>query len=421
MVASARVAHLATRGRDYGTEFKRSSLVLNMETVRKRKREIVESFRTGGENRLKSADGLDLIMGKAKFTGPKELSITHNDSSPTSTLTADLIIINAGCSPAPLTAKNAHAIPYLTSTTIMELDKVPTHLGIIGGGYIGVEFAQMFRRFGAKVSIIQRGSRVLANEDEDVSEEMTYILRSANIEIYTNATPIELSQIPTGQKVIGVRLGSGETKSIVVSHILAAGGRVPNTSYLDLSAAGIETDAKGFIKVSPTLETSVPGVYAIGDIKGGPQFTHISFDDYRILTHNLLSPSSQPPSNQLTTTNRLVPYTVFTDPQLGRVGHTHASALRAFPNKKILTAKMPMSYVARALENDETKGFMKAVVDAESKQILGFACLGIEGGEVMSMVQIAMMGGLGYDRLRDAVFAHPCLSESLNNLWGFLE
>jgi pyruvate/2-oxoglutarate dehydrogenase complex dihydrolipoamide dehydrogenase (E3) component len=416
MVASARVAHLATRARDYGTEFKRSSLVLNMETVRKRKRNIVESFRTGGEKRLTSTNGLDLIMGKAKFTGPKEISITTNDSSPTSTLTADLIIINAGCSPAPLSAKNANSIPYLTSTTIMELDKVPTHLCIIGGGYIGVEFAQIFRRFGAKVTIIQRASRILVNEDEDVSEEMASILTSANIEIYTNATPVELSQIPTGQKVIGIRLASGETKSIVVSHILAASGRVPNTSHLNLSAAGIETDAKGFIKASPTLETTAEGIYAIGDIKGGPQFTHISFDDYRILTHNLLAPDS----NKLTTTNRLVPYTIFTDPQLGRVGHTHASALRTFPEKKILTAKMPMSFVARALENDETKGFMKAIVDADTKQILGFACLGIEGGEVMSMVQIAMMGGLSYERLRDGVFAHPCLSESLNNLWGFL-
>ena len=181
MVASARVAHISTRGREYGTEFKRSSLVLNMETVRRRKRDIVDSFRTGGENRLKNTEGLDLIMGEAKFTSPKELEIKRNgDSSTTEKLTADTFFINAGCSPAPLTVKNADKIPYLTSTTIMELDVVPKHLVVIGGGYVGVEFAQMFRRFGAKVSIVQRSAKILPNEDPDVSDEMASILTSAS-------------------------------------------------------------------------------------------------------------------------------------------------------------------------------------------------------------------------------------------------
>ena len=425
MVASGRVAHLATRGREYGTEFKRSTLAVNMETVRKRKRDIVDSFRTGGENRVKNTEGLDLIMGKAKFTSPTEIEVTPNDSSSTQSMTADKFFINAGCSPATLKVKNSEKIPYLNSTSIMELDTVPKHLAVVGGGYVGVEFAQMFRRFGAKVSIIQRGPRILPNEDPDVSEEMASILTSANIEIYTDTTPTELSRVPTGQIVLGVQLPNDGVKSIVASHILAAAGRLPNSAALNLSAAGVETDVRGFITVSPTLQTTNENIYALGDIKGGPQFTHISYDDFRILRHNLLSTPSPTPDNMLSTTNRLVPYTVFTDPQLGRVGHTLTSALKAFPDKHangtIKSAKMPMAYVARALETDETKGFMKAVVDTSTKQILGFACLGIEGGEVMSMVQIAMMGKMSYEELENGCFSHPCLSESLNNLWGFLE
>ena len=421
MVASARVAYLASRGRDYGTEFKRSSLVLNMETVRKRKRDIVDSFRSGGENRIKNTEGLDLIMGNAKFTGPREIEVSLNGSSSTKSLTADKFFINAGCAPAPLKIKNAQTIPYLNSTTIMELGEVPKHLAVIGGGYVGVEFAQMFRRFGAKVSIIQRGSHILPNEDPDVSEEVAAILTSANIDIYTNATPTEVSSVPTGQVVVSISLPNQGVKSLMVSHVLAAAGRLPNTAALDLSAAGVETDSRGFIKVDPTLKTTADNIYALGDIKGGPQFTHISYDDFRILRHNILTSPNNTATSPLTTTDRLVPYTVFMDPQLGRVGHTLTSARQHFPNRNIKSAKMPMAYVARALETDETKGLMKAVVDADTKEILGFACLGIEGGEVMSMIQIAMMGGVTYDRLESACFCHPCLSESLNNLWGFLE
>lgn len=421
MVASGRVAHLATRGSEYGTEFKRSTLMLNMETVRKRKRDIVDSFRSGGENRIKSTEGLDLILGKAKFTSEKEIEVTLNGSSSTQIMTADKYFINAGCAPTPLKIKNAEKVAYLNSTSVMELDNVPKHLAVIGGGYVGVEFAQMFRRFGAKVSIIQRGPRLLPNEDPDVSEEMSSILTSTNIDVYTNATPTEISKVNSGQTVLSVALPNDGVKSILASHVLAAAGRLPNTAALNLSAAGVDTDPRGFIKVSPSLQTSAPHIYALGDIKGGPQFTHISYDDFRILRHNHLSSPTPSADNLLSTTNRIVPYTVFTDPQLGRVGHSLSSALAAFPNKNIKSAKMPMAYVARALEMDETKGFMKAVVDADSKEILGFACLGIEGGEVMSMVQIAMMGGVTYDQLENGCFSHPCLSESLNNLWGFLE
>ena len=419
MVASARVAHLTSRAPDYGTQYKRSSLVIHMETIRKRKRDIVDSFRTGGENRIKSTENLDLIMGKASFAGPKELSVQVNNSNETKSLTADKIFINAGCFPSPLTAKNAEKVKYLNSTSVMELDQVPKHLVIIGGGYVGVEFAQIFRRFGAKVSIIQRGDRILPREDPDISAEVQKILSDSGIEIHLSAKVDELSNIPTGQTVVSITRADSNSKNLLASHVLAAAGRTPATSALNLSAAGIDTDGHGFIKVQPDLSTTATDVYALGDIKGGPQFTHISFDDFRILRDNLLT--TPPSSAPKTTTNRLVPYTIFMDPQLGRVGHSETTARQTFPTRNIKVAKMPMEYVARALETDETKGFMKAVVDGDTKEILGYACLGVEGGEIMSQVQIAMMGGLTYDKLQDGVFSHPCFSESLNNLWGFLE
>ena len=419
MVASARVAYLTMRAPEYGTQFKKSSLVMNMETVRKRKRDIVDSFRTGGENRIKSTENLDLILGTAKFVGKREVEVRIKESNETKKLTADKVFINAGCRPSVLTAKNADKVKYLNSTSIMELDAVPKHLVVIGGGYVGVEFAQMFRRFGARVSIVQRGPRLLPKEDEDMSEEVCKILSDGGIEIYLNAKLQELSNVPTGQTVVSLELTSGDAKNLLASHVLAAAGRTPNTDSLNLTTAGIEVDKHGFIITQPDLSTSAEDVWALGDIKGGAAFTHLSYDDFRILRDNVL-PTNLPDAPR-TTTDRLIPNTCFMDPQLARVGHTAASAKQAFPDRNIKVAKMPMAYVARALETDETKGFMKAVVDGDSKEILGFACLGVEGGETMSVVQVAMIGGVTYDRLQDAMFCHPCFSESLNNVWGFLE
>jgi pyruvate/2-oxoglutarate dehydrogenase complex dihydrolipoamide dehydrogenase (E3) component len=423
MVASARIAHLACRASDYGVRFKKSSLVLDLETVRKRKRDIVTSFRSGSERRLQIPN-LEVVYGKGRFTGPCEISITPLGDGATRTVTADRVFVSVGCRPAPLAAKNADKTKTLDSTSVMELGEVPRHLVVVGGGYVGVEFAQMFKRFGAKVSLIQRGPRLLPREDEDVSEAVHAILTKCGIEIYLGASIREIGNIPTGQTVASLTLQDGADKTLICSHVLAATGRIPNTGDLGLESAGVEVDKHGFIKVDPQLRTSADGVWALGDVHGGPQFTHISYDDFRIIEHNLLKSPQGTHEGALepkTTTDRLVPYTVFMDPQLGRIGHSTTSARAAFPDRKLAVAKMPMEYVARALEMAETKGFMKAVVDVESKQILGFACLGIEGGEVMSMVQIAMMGGLSWEGLRDGVFAHPCLAESLNNLWGFLE
>lgn len=265
----------------------------------------------------------------------------------------------------------------------------------------------MFRRFGSRVTVVQRGNQLLGREDQDVADEVAKILREDGIEVLLNSAAVNVMRSADGRIQLTVKTSEGE-RTIAGSHLLAAAGRVPNTEALNLVAAGIETDKHGFIKANDRLETNVPGVYALGDVKGGPQFTHISYDDFRIIRANLIE------HGNVTIKDRLVPYTVYIDPQLGRVGLTETEARAKGLNIKI--AKMPMSYVARAIEMGETRGFMKVLIDAETKQILGCAVLGVEGGEIMSMLQIAMMGKLPYTALKDAIFAHPTLAESLNNL-----
>ena len=428
MVASARAAYLSKRGKDYGVQAD-GPVEVDMETVRKRKRDIVNSFRGGNENRIKNTEGLDLLVGKAKFTGTKEIEIAMKDSAEKKVITGDTIVINTGCRPDRPNISGIDQVPFLDSTSIMELNEVPDHLLVIGGGYVGLEFAQMFRRFGARVTIVQRSGQLLGREDPDIANAVKDILVEDGIEVLLNATPKSVSKTSNSQTSLDVYISDGSSITIIASHILSAAGRSPNTDHLSPSATGVTTfgQSPGYIKTNDQLETNVPGIYAIGDVKGGPAFTHVSYDDFRILRHNLLveniSRSSVNAGLRSIKGRHLVPYTVFIDPQLGRVGLSEIEARKeaSSSGRKIKVAKMPMNYVARALETDEPRGLMKVVVDAESKQILGCGILGVEGGEIMSMIQIAMMGGVTYDRLEDAVFAHPCLAESLNNLWGFLE
>ena len=407
MVASGRVTYLARRGADYGV--RTGDITVDMTTVRKRKRDIVESFRSGSERRILETEGLDLLMGEARFIEPHTLEVRMNDGE-VRLLSAETIFINAGARPAqPSDLKH---IPTLDSTSIMELDSVPEHLLVLGGGYIGLEFGQLFRRLGSAVTIIQRGAQLLAREDDDVAEEVANIMREDGIDVLLKTTLSSAKQLDDGRLEFTVRTPEGE-RVLTGSHVLAAAGRVPNTDWLNVAAAGLATDKHGFIQVNERLETNVPGIYALGDIKGGPAFTHISYDDFRIVRTNLIE------GGHATIKDRLVPYTVFIDPQLGRVGLSETEAREQGRNIKV--AKMPMSYVARALEVDESRGFMKAVVDAETEQILGCAVLGLEGGEIMAQLQIAMMGKLPYTVLRDAVFAHPTLAESLNNLFSSID
>jgi pyruvate/2-oxoglutarate dehydrogenase complex dihydrolipoamide dehydrogenase (E3) component len=293
----------------------------------------------------------------------------------------------------------------------MELAEVPEHLLVLGGGYIGLEFGQLFRRFDSQVTIIQRGERLLAREDADVADEVAKILREDGLEVLLNSSPISIAETK-GQIQLRVKTPEGE-RSLTGSHLLIAAGRVPNTDRLNLEAAGVQIDKHGFIQVNERLETHVPGIYALGDVKGGPAFTHIAYDDFRIVRTNLLQ------GGQATTTNRLIPYTVFIDPQLGRVGLTEDEAKAQ--ERAFCVAKLPMTKVARAIEVGETRGFMKAIIDARTEQILGAAILGLEGGEVMAVLQMAMMGQVPFTAIRDGVFAHPTLAESLNNLFMALD
>ncbi len=409
MVASARVAYLARRAADYGVHT--GPISVDMTVVRKRKRDIVESFRSGSQRRIESTPGVDLLMGESYFVEPKVVEVRLNTGE-TRRLSAGMIFINAGDRPSKPSIEGLEQVQTLNSTTIMELDTVPEHLLVLGGGYVGLEFGQMFRRFGSQVTIIQRGSHLLAREDNDVADAVADIMREDGITVLLETTPVRASQDKDGPIRLTVRTPEGE-RTLTGSHLLVATGRTPNSDWLNLAAAGVQTDKGGFIHVNERLETNVPGIYVLGDIKGGPAFTHISYDDFRIIRTNLLE------HGNATIRDRLVPYTVFIDPQLGRVGLSETDARKS--GRTIKVAKMPMNDVARALEVDESRGFMKAIVDAGTGHILGCAILGIEGGEIMAMLEIAMMGKLSYTVLRDAIFAHPTLAESLNNLFSSLD
>lgn len=406
MIASARVAYLARRGADYGVHM--GPVTIDMKKVRQRKREIVNDFRSGKERRILSTKGVDLLMGEARFSSPTTVEVRLSNGL-LQRLEAKTILINAGARPSTPSLKGLDGVESLNSTTIMELDTVPEHLLIIGGGYVGLEFGQMFRRFGSQVTIVQRGSRLLTREDDDVADEVAKILREDGIQVLLNTNPLRVEQSAPGNIHLTVSGPEGE-RTLRGSHLLIAAGRTSNSDSLNLPSAGVEVDSRGFLKVNERLETNVPGIYALGDVKGGPAFTHISYDDFRIIRTNLLE------GGHATTKDRFVPYTVYIDPQLGRVGLSESEAREQ--RRNIRVAKMPMKHVARALEVDEARGFMKTVVDADTSQILGCAILGIEGGEIMSMLQIAMMGKIPYPVLREATFAHPALSESLNNLFG---
>ncbi|MBS3737110.1 FAD-dependent oxidoreductase, partial [Candidatus Bipolaricaulota bacterium] len=364
-------------------------------------------FRKGNLDRIKGKPGLDLIRGEASFTAPYALEVSKDDGE-SQTVEGEKIFIDTGARPSAPPIKGLEEVEYLDSTSIMELGKVPDKLLIIGGGYIGVEFGQAFRRFGAEVTIFQRSSQLLTHEDEDVAEEVREILKEDGISVELDKEVQGVEKVPEGVSVFTD--GSAEE---VGSHLMVAAGRVPNTDSLGLEHTNLETTERGHIKVNDRLETDQENVYALGDVKGGPAFTHISYDDFRVLRDNLFEDGDR------SIKDREVPYTVFIDPQLGRVGLTEEEAREKGYEVQVVT--MPMDRVARALEVDETRGMMKVVVDGQTERILGAAILGIEGGEIASAIQIAMMGDLSYKKLEEGVFAHPTLAESLNNLFSLLE
>jgi pyruvate/2-oxoglutarate dehydrogenase complex dihydrolipoamide dehydrogenase (E3) component len=403
MVASGRVAYLARRAADFGVRV--GDVSVDMRVVRQRKRDIVNNSRARNEKRL-TAENLQLIRGLGRFTGPKKLEIALVEGG-TRSVEAESIFIDTGLRSAIPSIPGIKEVPTLNNESIMELDAVPEHLLVLGGGYVGLEFGQMFRRFGSRVTIVHQGHQLLDQEDADVAAEVHKILSEDGIEILLNARTTQVSG-GAGKIQMQIYVAGGQ-KTVTGSHLLLAVGRVPNTDSLQLEKTGVALDQRGFVKVNDRLETNVPGIYGIGNVNGGPAFTHISYDDYRILQANLIEDDNQ------TTAGRMVPYTVYIDPQLGRVGLTEGEARRRGENVRI--AKMSMTYVARALETAESRGFMKIVVDAETELMLGAAILGIEGGETASAIQLAMMGGLKFTALRDGIFAHPTLAEALNNVF----
>ena len=405
MIASAQRAHQVRTAGELGIDV--SGFQVNMERVRQRKRDMVKSFRSGSERRFESGSP-KLIRGEASFVSPHEIRVRLNESGEEQRIRGELIVIDTGTSPKIPSIEGLKNVPYLDNVSLMELGEVPEHLLILGGGYIAVEFGQMFRRLGSQVTMVERSKHLLANEDDDVASALTQILQEEGVEVITDA---EAAMVSDGNRSIRLQLKSGQT--LEGSHLLVATGRTPNTQELNLRAAGVETDDRGFVRVNEQLQTDVPHIYAAGDVTGEPAFTHVSYDDYRILRDNLLQ------GGQRKTSDRMVPYVVYTDPQLGRVGLTERDARKK--GKQIKVGRMPMTSVARAKETGEARGLMKVVVDAESDLILGVAALGAEGGEIMSMLQIAMMGKLKYQALVDAVLAHPTYAESLNNVFSDLK
>jgi len=403
MVASGRVAYLARRASDYGVAT--GPVAVDMRRVLERKRGVVESFRGYVQESLEKTSKVELIFGEARLGDAMRVLVELRGGGKRD-LKGKRIVINTGGRPAVPPIAGLDGVPFLDSTSIMDLAELPEHLVVLGGGYVGLEFSQMFRRFGSRVTVVNRDPRLILREDPDVSAGVEKILEEDGIEVLNSAQAMRVEKSGRGVRVV---LNSGEVSG---SHLLVAVGRVPNTD-LNLGEAGVKTDKAGFIEVNSGLETSVPGIYAIGDVKGGPAFTHISYDDFRVLRENWLNGGSA------TIDGRLVPNCVFIDPQLATVGLTETEAQSRGLDYRV--AKLPMKRVARAYEMSETRGFMKAVVDAKTAQILGCTILGIEGGEIMSMLQIAMMGKIPYTAIKEAVFAHPTLAESLNNLFMTLD
>ncbi|HEU4553387.1 MAG TPA: mercuric reductase [Chitinophaga sp.] len=408
MVASAKAAYMATNSGQWGVAV--NGYAVNLEQIVARKNDIVRQFRGGSEKGLENTEHLTLFHGEAVFTGPGALTIQLS-SGETEAVTADYIFLDIGTTPQIPPVPGLDTVPWLTSTTILDLTTLPQHLVILGGSYIALEFGQMFRRFGSQVTIIEKGPHLVGREDEDVSLCVQQILEAEGLRIFTGAALQQVAQ--NGESIVCTVASGGQTYTVTGSHLLLAAGRVPQTKAIRLDKAGVQTNDRGFIKVNGRLETNVPGIYAMGDVTGGPAFTHISYNDHWVLYKNLVTGADA------TVTGRQVPYCMFTDPQLGHIGLTEKEAKAK--GLDFTVCKMDMSHVARAIETGSTQGFMKALVEKGTYKILGATVLGAEGGELMTLLQMAMLGGITALQMKEMIFAHPLYAESLNNLFMQLD
>ena len=404
LVASAYAAHLARRSAEYGVAIE-SPIKIDMKRVKARADTVSTNARTGVEKWLRGMDGMTVIEGHARFEGPDVVRVGE------SLLKAPRIFINVGGRASVPDMPGVGTVDYLTNTSILKLDTIPRHLVVVGGSYIGLEFAQMYRRFGAEVTVVEKAPRLIAREDEDVSETVQEILTDEGIAVRTSATCIGFKPHPDGVAV-DVDCTSGEP-AVVGSHVLLAVGRRPNTDDLGLDKAGVATDARGYIVVDDSLTTTVPGIWALGDCNGRGAFTHTAYNDYEIVAANLLDGGNRRVSD------RIPAYALYVDPPLGRVGLSETEATRT--GRKLLVSKRPMTRVGRAIEKGETKGFMKVVADAETKQNLGAAILGAGGDEAIHGIQDMMNAGATYPVLQWAVPIHPTVSELIPTVLGELK
>lgn len=374
--------------------------------------DIVRQFRAGSARRLADA-GVIHWPAAGRFVGPRTVEARFADGRAASRVTAPVIVISTGLRPARPALPGLDDVEVLDSTGLLALRETPSHLVILGAGYVGLEFGQMFRRLGARVTILERGARLVPREDDVIAAAIGALLADEGIDVRLGVEVHRLRRRASATRVDIAVPTTGDTATVEASHILLAAGRVPGTDDLGLDAAGVATDPRGFVLVDPQLRTSADGIYAIGDVKGGPAFTHIAYDDFRIVARNLLG------GGGATIRWRPVPYTVFLDPPLGRIGLTAAeAAAQGIPHR---VATLPMAHVARAIEVGETRGLLQAVVHAETDAVLGAAVFGFEGGELVTLFQLAMTGGLTWRQLRDTIFPHPSMAEALNNLFGTLD
>lgn len=404
LVASAYAAHLARRGADFGVTID-APIRINMKRIWQRADTVSSTARNNIESWLKGMDNCTIVQGHAKFIGPHEIVVGGE------TYTAPQIFINTGGRAVIPDMPGIDEIDYLTNTGILQLDTLPEHLVVIGGSYIGLEFAQMYRRFGAKVTIVEKGPRLVSREDEDVSEAIRQIIEAEGIECRLNAECISFKRHAMGAQV-SVDCSSG-APAIVGSHVLLAIGRLPNTDDLDVEKAGIEMDERGYIKVHDDLSTSADGIWALGDCNGRGAFTHTAYNDFEIVAANLLDGEDRKVSA------RIPGYALYIDPPLGRVGLNETQARKS--GRPLLISKRPMTRVGRAIEKDETKGFMKVIVDAETKKILGAAILGTGGDEAIHGILDMMNADVDYGKLQWAVPIHPTVSELIPTLLGDLK
>jgi pyruvate/2-oxoglutarate dehydrogenase complex dihydrolipoamide dehydrogenase (E3) component len=399
---SARVAYLAQHAAQFGTLT--GPVKTDMAKVRRRKQDMIEREIAFHLNAYKTS-GAELIMGNGRFVAPKTIEVTLNDGG-TRVLAGDRAVIDVGTHAAIPDIPGLKAARPLTHIEALELASLPAHLIVLGGGYVGIEMAQAYRRFGSRVTIIEPVPQPLSREDSDVADEMQRILTGEGIHILTGTEPIRVHG-RSGEEVTVTARGSSGEQRIEGSDLLVAVGRIPNTADIGLEEAGVELDSRGYIRVNDRLETTAPDVWAIGECAGSPQFTHASVDDFRIVRDNIAG-------GNRSTRDRLVPYVLFTDPPLARVGLSEGEAQRR--GIAVRVAKLPMSSVLRTEATDEKQGFMKVLVGANDERILGFTMIGADADDVMTAVQTAMLGDLRYPKLRDAVITHPTMAEGLGPL-----